>query len=607
MKNKIIKIIISGLLFIIAIVCDFNNDIINKLLYIIAYIIIGYDVIKEALENIFKGELFDENFLMTIATIGAFIIDEYPEAVSVMLFYQIGELLQEYATEKTKKSITSLMDIHPDYANLLKNNEIIKVNPEEVAIDDLIVVKPGEKVPLDGIVIEGNTTLNMVALTGEALPKSIKKNDRVLSGSININGVIKVKVTEIYQESTVKKILDLVENTRDKKSTSENFITKFAAIYTPIVVLIAVFLAILMPILTHGDFKIWLYRSLSFLVVSCPCALVISVPLSFFATLGWASKNGILIKGSNYLEKINKIDTLIFDKTGTLTEGKLSVQKIKPVDISKNELLKIVATAEYYSKHPIGLAIKNEYDKKIDEKIIKNYKELSGMGIICEIDNHKILVGNNKLMSKFNVNIIESEESGTIIYGAVDGKFCGYLVVNDKIKNNVKKTIECLKQNNKKIVMLTGDIDRVGKNIGKKLNVDDVYTELLPQDKVDFIKSIKQYEKVIFIGDGINDAPALCLADVGISMGGVGSDSAIEASDIVIMNDDISKIIDLYKLSHQTMKIVYENIIFAIGIKILVLLLTAFGLSSMWQAVFADVGVTFITVLNSLRLFLSKF
>ncbi len=610
MKSKLIKIIISLGIFLIAIIGNFDNNILSIILYIISYLIVGYDVIKEAFENIFEGKLFDENFLMTIATIGAFIISEYPEAVCVMLLYQVGELFQEYASEKSRKSITSLMNIRPDYANLYKNKKIIKVNPEKVLINDLIIVSPGEKIPLDGIVVEGTTLLNTSALTGEVIPRKVTKNDKVLSGSINIDGVIKIKVTGLYKNSTVNKILELVENVSENKAKSENFITKFAKIYTPIVVLIAVFLVAFMPFVTSVGFKVWLYRSLSFLVVSCPCALVISIPLSFFSSIGGASRNGILIKGSNAIEKMNKISTIVFDKTGTLTEGKLSIQKIKGIDISKNELLKIVAMSEYYSNHPIALAIKNAYKEDIDSKNIKNVKEITGMGIKCKIDNLNVLVGNEKLMNKYDIKITKSKEDGTIIYVAVDKKYSGYIVINDKIKSDAKNTIISLKKLGiKRIVMLTGDLNDNGKNVSKYLNINEVYTELLPNDKVNIVSNIRNANngKVAFVGDGINDAPVLCLADVGISMGGIGSDSAIEASDIVIMNDNISKIVDLLKLSNKTMKIVYENIIFAILIKIIVLLLSLFGISYMWQAVFADVGVTIITTINALRLLFVKF
>lgn len=609
MKNKLIKIMISLGIFLVAIISDFENEIVSIILYIISYLIVGFDVIKEAFENIFEGKLFDENFLMTIATFGAFLISEYPEAVCVMLLYQVGELFQEYASEKSRKSITSLMNIRPDYANLYKNKNIIKVNPEKVSINDLIIVSPGEKIPLDGIVVEGTTLLNTSALTGESIPRKVNKNDKVLSGSINIDGVIKIKVTSLYKNSTVNKILELVENVSEKKAKSENFITKFAKIYTPIVVLIAVFLVVFMPFVTSISFKVWLYRALSFLVVSCPCALVISIPLSFFASIGGASRNGILIKGSNAIEKMNKVNTIVFDKTGTLTDGKLSIQKIKGIDISKKDLLKVVTHSEYYSNHPIALAIKNEYKEDIDNKSVKNVKEITGMGIKCQIDNLNVLVGNEKLMKKYGIEITKCKQDGTIIYVALDKKYSGYIVINDKIKSNAKNTIINLKKLGiKRIVMLTGDLNDTGRQVSKYLNINEVYTELLPNDKVNVLSNIINEEngEVAFVGDGINDAPVLCLAGVGISMGGIGSDSAIEASDIVIMNDNISKIVDLLKLSNKTMKIVYENIIFAILIKIIVLLLSLFGMSHMWEAVFADVGVTVLTTINALRLLFVK-
>ena len=607
MKKKGIKIIIAFILFLIALIVNFDNEWINNIIYIISYIIVGFEIVKKAIRNITRGKVFDENFLMTIATIGAFGIGEFPEAVAVMLFYQVGELFQSYAVDKSRKSISSLMDIRPDYANVEKNGELQKVDPDDVKIGEIIIVKPGEKIPLDGNVVEGKSSLDTKALTGESLPRDVTEGEEVLSGCINLNGVIKIEVTKEYGESTVSKILDLVENASSKKSKSENFITKFAQYYTPIVVIIAVFLAILPPlIIKDAVFSDWLYRALSFLVVSCPCALVISIPLSFFGGIGGASKMGVLIKGSNYLEAIANTEIVVFDKTGTLTEGVFEVQKIKAIDISEEELLKIAAYSENYSNHPIALSVKKAYGKEIDEKQIVKTQELSGFGIVARIGEQDVLVGNEKLMNEKQIKFTKCNDIGTILYVAIGKKYVGYILIADKIKDDAIKAIKGLKKNNiKQTVMLTGDRKNVGENVAKKLGLDKVYTELLPDGKVErvekLLKERSEKGKLAFVGDGINDAPVLAISDIGIAMGGLGSDAAIEAADVVLMTDEPSKIVNTIHLSKKTMRIVKENIIFAIFIKVLVLVLSAFGVSTMWEAVFADVGVSVIAIINALR------
>lgn len=607
MKKETIKIILAFILFLIANIIEFDNELINNLIFIISYIIVGFEIVVKAIKNIFKGDVFDENFLMSIATIGAFAIGEFPEAVAVMLFYQVGELFQDYAVDKSRESISKLMDIRPDYANVLRDGIESKINPDEVKIGETIIIKPGEKVPLDGLIIEGETTLDTKALTGESLPIEVMTNDKILSGAINLNGMIKVRVTKEFGESTVSKILDLVENASSKKAKSENFITKFAKYYTPTVVIIAIFLAILPPLLIDGaDFQVWLYRALSFLVVSCPCALVISIPLSFFAGIGGASRNGILVKGSNYLEALSKLETIVFDKTGTLTEGVFEVQKVESEGISKEELLKIASYAEYYSNHPISKSLKQAYNKEIDESKIIKTEEIPGHGIFAKIENDDVLVGNEKLMLNHNINYKKCEDIGTVLYIGINGEYAGHILIGDKIRSDSKKALIDLKKNNiKKTVMLTGDRKIVGEAVGKELGLDVVYAELLPDGKVEklegLLKEKSPNSKLAFVGDGINDSPVLALADIGIAMGGIGADSSIEAADVVIMNDELSKINKAIKLSRKTMRIVKENIVFAISVKIIVLLLTAFGISSMWHAVFADVGVSVIAILNALR------
>ena len=607
MKKRGIKILIALFLYIVALIVKFEDSLINNIIYIVAYLVVGLDIIKKAIRNITRGKVFDENFLMSVATIGAFGIGEFPEAVAVMLFYQIGELFQSYAVDKSRKSIASLMDIRPDFANLEKAGKLEKVSPEEVKIGDTIVVKPGEKVPLDGILIEGNSTLDTKALTGESLPREIEKGDEILSGTININGVIKIKVTKEYGESTVSKILDLVENASSKKSKSENFISKFAKYYTPIVVIIALVLAVLPPlIIQDASFSDWLYRALSFLVVSCPCALVISIPLSFFGGIGGASKLGILVKGSNYLEQLANTEIFVFDKTGTLTEGVFEVQKIKPINITEEELLEITAYAENYSNHPISVSLKKAYNKKIDEKKIKKTEEISGRGIVAQIEEKEVLVGNEKLMNEKQIKFKKSNSIGTILYVAINGEYVGYILISDKIKKDSAETIKKLKKNHiKETVMLTGDKKIVGETVAKDLGIDTVFTELLPDGKVEkvekLLKSKSEKGKLAFVGDGINDSPVLAMADIGIAMGGLGADSAIEAADIVLMTDEPSKIVTAISLAKKTMRIVKENIIFAIAVKVIVLILSAIGISTMWEAVFADVGVSIIAILNALR------
>ena len=607
MKKKQIKIIISLILFLIALIINFNNELINNIIYTISYIIVGLEIVRKAIKNIIRGKVFDENFLMTVATIGAFGIGEFPEAVAVMLFYQIGELFQSYAVDKSRKSISSLMDIRPDFANVERDGKIQKVDPDDVKINETIIVKPGEKVPLDGYIIDGNTNLDTKALTGETLPQEVVKGDEILSGSINLNSVIKIKVTKEFGEGTVSKILDLVENASSKKSKSENFITKFARYYTPIVVIIAVIIAIVPPIIIkEAIFSDWLYRALSFLVVSCPCALVISIPLSFFGGIGGASKIGILIKGSNYLEQLANTEIVVFDKTGTLTKGVFEVQKIEPIGISKEELLKFTVYAENYSNHPISISLKKAYNKEIDEKQIIKTKELSGLGIIAKIEDKQVFVGNEKLMKEKQINFTKCDDIGTVLYVAIDENYVGYILIADKIKDDAIKTIQDLKKNNiKQTVMLTGDRKNVGESVAKELGLDKVYTELLPDGKVEMVENLLKEKsekgKLVFVGDGINDAPVLAISDIGMAMGGLGSDVAIEAADVVLMTDAPSKIVNSIHLSKRTMRIVKENIIFAISIKILVLILSAFGISTMWEAVFADVGVSIIAIINALR------
>jgi len=607
MKKKLIRVIISFILLVLAFILKLDNTIINNILFITSYLIVGYDIVLKALRNITRGKIFDENFLMTTATIGAFFIGEFPEAVAVMLFYQVGELFQSYAVDKSRKSVASLMDIRPDYANLYHDKKTERVDPNKVKVGDIILIKPGEKIPLDGIVVEGSSILNTLALTGESMPRSVSVSDEVLSGCINNEGILKVKVTKEFGESTVSKILDLVENASNRKSKSENFISKFAKYYTPIVVIIAILLALIPPLLTDTTFKTWIYRALSFLVVSCPCALVISIPLSFFAGIGASSRIGVLVKGSNYLEALANTEIVVCDKTGTLTEGIFEVQKVNPIGYSKEDLLKYTSYAENYSNHPIALSIKEPYGKAINEKLVTKTKELKGKGIVAKVEAKEVLVGNEKLMLEYNIDYIKSNDIGTVIYIAIDKTFAGSITISDKIKEDAYKAVKDFRKNNvKKIVMLTGDREEISKKVSKELKLDKYYAELLPQDKVKKVESLMQeksdYGKLVFIGDGINDAPVLALSDIGVAMGGLGSDAAIEVADIVIMTDEPSKLASAIKISKKTMQIVKENIIFAITVKILVLLLSAIGTASMWAAVFADVGVSVIAIINALRI-----
>lgn len=604
-KKDLIKIVITIILLIIIAILPVV-DWIKPILYIVAYLIVGYKVISKAIRNIFSGQVFDENFLMSIATIGAFATGEYLEAVLVMLLYQIGELFQSYAVGKSRKSITDLMDIRPDYANIEKNGKLEKVDPEEVSIGDQIIVKPGEKIPLDGIVEKGESMLDTSALTGESVPRKAMKGDTVLSGCINKNGILTVKVTKEFGESTASKILDLVENASNKKAKAENFITKFAKYYTPIVVILALCLAFLPPLFIK-DLTILecVKRAMTFLVISCPCALVISVPLGFFGGIGGASRQGILIKGSNYLETLANTKTIVFDKTGTLTEGKFQVVEINATD--KEKIMEIASLAESYSSHPIAIAIREKGPKKLDQKRIKDLKELAGKGISAKIDKKQIYVGNDKLLKENNIEYPKTDKVGTIIYVAEEKECLGYIVISDKIKENANSTIQELKEKNhiKNTVMLTGDKKEIADDIAKEIKIDTVYSELLPQDKVDklemILKDQEDNDKVAFVGDGINDAPVLTRADIGIAMGALGSDAAIEAADVVIMDDDISKISNAISLSQRTIRIVKQNIYFAIGVKVFVLLLGAFGVANMMEAVFADVGVSVIAILNSMR------
>lgn len=607
MSKQLIKIIISLLLVVISLLLKFDTELYSNILYVIAYIIVGYDIVLKAVRNIFKGKVFDENFLMTVATIGAFCIGEFPEAVAVMLFYQIGELFQSYAVDRSRKSVASLMDIRPDYANVYREDEIERVDPDEVNIGEIILVKPGEKIPLDGIVVDGESMLNTQALTGESVPRKVTVNDEVLSGCINNDGILKIKVSKEFEESTVSKILDLVENASSRKSKSENFISKFAKYYTPIVVIVSVALAVIPPlVIKEALFSDWLYRALSFLVVSCPCALVISIPLSFFGGIGAASKIGVLIKGSNYLEALASAEIVVCDKTGTLTEGVFKVQKIKAIGYSDDELLRYAAYAEGFSNHPISISLKQAYNKEINEKLVTETQEISGKGVLAKVDGKMVLVGNEKIMKEYNIKFQKSEETGTIVYVAINDEFAGTILIADKIKEDSYKAVKLFKNNNvKKVVMLTGDRDNISESIANELNLDEYHAELLPQDKVSWVEKLMTQKssggKLIFVGDGINDAPVLALSDIGVAMGGLGSDAAIEAADVVIMTDELSKIASSVQISKKTMRIVKQNIVFAIAVKIGVLIFSAFGVSTMWEAVFADVGVSVLAIVNALR------
>ncbi len=604
-KQRLLKIAIGLCILLCGLFCNLQG-LAEFLIFFIAYIIAGGDIILTAIKNIIKGEVFDENFLMSLATIGAFSIKEYPEAVMVMVLYQIGEYFQDKAVEKSKKSISDLMDIRPDYANVEINGEIIKKSPQKINIGETIIVKAGEKIPLDGVITDGNAIIDTSALTGESVPQNLSVGDSAISGCINTNGLIKIKVNKIYSQSTVSKILKLVEHASSKKAKTENFITKFAKIYTPAVVILAILLAIIPPIIFNGGFSIWFSRALTFLVISCPCAIVISVPLGFFAGIGGASRQGILIKGSAYLEALSKPYAIVFDKTGTLTKGEFQVVKIvSQSGINEDELLKLTAYAENYSNHPIATSIKEKYSNTIVQSEITDVEEIAGNGVKANISGNTILAGNEKLMKKFGIDFTPANESGTIIYTSRNGEYLGYIVISDTIKDNAQETISSLNKNKIKTVMLTGDNSKTANAVAENLGITEVYYQLLPKDKVEKLEEIiTQKDKnktVIFVGDGINDAPVLTRADIGIAMGGIGSDAAIEAADVVIMDDKLPKIQSGITIAKRTMAIVKQNIVFAIGIKILFLIFGAFGFVSMWGAVFADVGVTLLAVLNSLR------
>lgn len=608
-KNESLTLIRISIAFLILLFAVFSNipNNIKICCFLFAYLLAGYDILYTAIKNIIKGRIFDENFLMGLATLGALAIKEYPEAVMVMVLYQLGEYFQHRAVKKSRRSILELMDIRPDYAYKEENGKVIKYSPEEINTGDIILVKTGEKIPLDGVITEGSAILDTSALTGESVPKTVKMGDTAISGCINTNGVIKIKVTKKYGESTVSKILKLIEHASSKKSRTENFITRFAGYYTPAVVAAALMLAVLPPLLLpDAQFTIWLKRALTFLVISCPCALVISIPLGFFGGIGGASKCGILIKGSNYLEALSKPDSVVFDKTGTLTKGSFEVTKISPQNgISGEQLVEYAAYAENYSNHPIALSLKKAYKKDIDTSKISNVSEFAGNGVKADINGEEILAGNSALMEKFQINIQEHPDEGTVVYCAKNGEYIGYIVISDEIKEDSPLAIKELKKVVGKTVMLTGDSEAAAKRISERLGIQQVYSQLLPQDKVEKLENIiaeKQKDKnVIFIGDGINDAPVLTRADVGIAMGAMGSDAAIEAADVVIMDDKPSKIYTAVKIAQKTMLIVKQNIIFALGVKALFLLLGAFGFMTMWGAVFADVGVALLAVLNSLR------
>lgn len=607
MKRKLIKIILSAFLFLVTLCLKNDQEFLKNSLFILSYLLVGLEILKKSFRNIIRGKLFDENFLMAVATIGAFGIGEFEEAVSVMLFYQIGELFQAYAVNKSRKSIASLMDICPNYANVYRSSELVRLQPDDVKVGEIIAVLPGEKVPLDGTVVEGDSMVDTKALTGESVPIHIEVGDSILSGCINQEGMLKVKVEKEYEDSTVSKILELVENASSRKAKSENFITKFAKIYTPIVVFVALFLATIPPIImesaTFGD---WIYRALSFLVVSCPCALVISIPLSFFGGIGACSRIGVLVKGSNYLEKMAKVKILVCDKTGTLTEGVFEVQEVIS-EIEQEEVMMYAAHAEYFSNHPIALSIKKQYGKEIDSSIVSETKEVVGEGVIATVQGKQVLIGNEKLMNSHGVSFLPNEKVGTIVYVALDGRFLGSIQIADQIKEDTYVAIPSLRKNGiENIVMLTGDKEEIARDVSQKINIDEYYADLLPHEKVnkveEFMQRKKEGEMLLFVGDGINDAPVLAIADIGISMGAIGSDVAIEASDLVLMTDELSKIAHTMQIAKKTIRIVRENIFFAIFIKVGILVLSACGISSMWEAVFADVGVSILAILNAFRI-----
>ncbi len=607
LQRRWIRLIFGIIPFIIALLVESTFPI-KFTLFLVSYFAIGVDVLKKAVNNITKGQIFDENFLMAIATIGAFIIGEYPEGVAVLLFYQIGELFQDMAVHRSRKSIANLMDIRPDFANLKKGEQVIKVSPTEVKPGDVIVVRPGEKVPMDGYIIEGQSTMDTSALTGESIPRDVKVGDEVLGGFINTNGLLWIEVSKPFGESTVSKILDLVENAGSKKAPTENFITRFARYYTPFVVFLALAMAVIPPLVMPSEsFSDWIYRALIFLVISCPCALVISIPLSFFGGIGGASRRGILVKGGNFLEAMTEIDTVIFDKTGTLTKGIFAVTQINPIEgIGKSDLLHYAALAESHSTHPIAKSILHAYSGEIDGSQIKGYREIPGHGIVATTQDQEILAGNEGLMQSNNIEYKAIDAIGTIVYIAVNGQYMGNIVVSDELKTDAKKAVAELKGLGvKTLTMLTGDTRKVGEQVARELGLDKVYSQLLPHEKVEKLEAIAKGKtskgKLVFVGDGINDAPVLARADVGIAMGGLGSDAAIEAADIVLMTDEPQKIVDAVRISRKTRRIVWQNIALALGVKGIVLLMGAIGLATMWEAVFADVGVALLAVLNSMR------
>ena len=616
-KKVLVRIIVA---FVLLIVLSFVpvDGWIQFALYMIPYLVIGYDILKKAVKGIMNRQVFDENFLMAVATVGAIALGDYKEGVAVMLFYQIGELFQSYAVGKSRRNISELMDIRPDYANVEQDGELVQVDPDEVEIGTVILVKPGEKIPIDGVVVEGTSSLNTSALTGESLPREAKEGDEVISGCINMTGLLKIRTTKEFGESTVSKILELVENSSSRKSRSENFISKFARIYTPAVCYGAVALALIPPIVRMvfmglpADFGTWIYRALTFLVISCPCALVISIPLSFFAGIGGASKEGVLVKGSNYLETLSQTKYVVFDKTGTMTQGVFEVSGIYPATLSKEEVVEYAACAESYSSHPISKSLQKAYGKEIDKNRVTEVKEISGKGVTAQVDGRLVAAGNGKLMDQLGVPYTVCNEVGTLVYVAVDGKFAGCILISDLLKPHAKEAIAALKNAGvTKTVMLTGDTKRVADAVAAELGIHEVCSELLPADKVSKVEELlakkSEKEKLAFVGDGINDAPVLSRADIGIAMGALGSDAAIEAADIVLMDDDPLKIAKAIKISRKCIRIVYENIYFAIGIKVICLLLGALGIANMWAAIFADVGVMVIAVLNAIRaLFVKK-
>lgn len=610
-KKMLIRILCSFVLLVAAAIVEkLLPDALPQwgwlLVFLAPYLLIGYDVLKEAVESIFHGQMLDEHFLMMVATVGALCVGELEEAVAVMLFYQVGELFQSYAVGKSRKSISALMDIRPDYANIERDGKLEQVDPEEIQVGDIIVVKAGEKVPLDGVVMEGKTTLNTAALTGESLPRDAAEGDQIISGCVNISGLIRVRVTKPFSESTVSRILELVENASNKKTRTERFITRFARIYTPAVVGAAVLLAIVPPLVLHGNWSDWIYRALTFLVVSCPCALVISVPLSFFGGIGGASSKGILVKGSNYIEALAHCETVVFDKTGTLTEGSFQVTAVHPDAVDEKELLRLAAAAESYSDHPISLSLKAACHDSIDSKLVTNVHEIAGKGVQAEFEGHTLSVGNGKLMEALGIEEHKCHKVGTIVHVAVDGKYLGHIVISDVIKPDAAKAIANLKACGvQRTVMLTGDRREVAQNVAQQLKLDDVKAELMPQGKVEAVEELLKAKNpkstLAFVGDGINDAPVLSRADIGIAMGALGSDAAIEAADVVLMDDQPSKIAEAIRISRKTMGIAMQNIVFALAVKAVVLAVTAFGAGNMWWAVFADVGVSVIAILNAMR------